>query len=75
MDGISGEFRKQRDTFKKLLKRHNIPFTELTTEDNSVKVLLILKRICMFSKAVISQSKWLIMNSDDFKESGAYLEY
>ncbi len=27
----------------------------------------------MLSKAVISQSKWLIMESDDFKESGAYL--
>lgn len=68
--GYSGEFRKQRDTFKKLLKRHNIPFTELTTEDKECENFIDIKKdmLCL-SKAVISQSKWLIMNSDDFKES------
>ncbi len=68
--GYSGEFRKQRDTFKKLLKRHNIPFTELTTEDKQCESFTDIKKdmLCL-SKAVISQSKWLIMNSDDFKES------
>lgn len=68
--GYSGEFRKQRDTFKKLLKRHNIPFTELTTEDKQCESFIDIKKdmLCL-SKAVISQSKWLIMNSDDFKES------
>ncbi len=35
--GYSGEFRKQRDTFKKTLKKTYIPFTELQLKINSVK--------------------------------------
>ncbi|KAF7670542.1 hypothetical protein TCON_2822, partial [Astathelohania contejeani] len=65
--GYAGEFGEQRKAFKKLLKRKNIHFTELSNNDPTKHLYPeIQKDSLLLSNAVVSQSKWIIMNSDDF---------
>ncbi|CCV02403.1 hypothetical protein IIV31_031L [Armadillidium vulgare iridescent virus] len=68
--GYTGDFGEQRKAFKKLLRRKNIEFSELSSNDpKKDKFPTIQEDILSLSNAVAAQSKWLIMNSDDFKDS------
>lgn len=68
--GYTGDFGEQRKAFKKLLRRKNIDFTELSSNDPRKDEFPEIQRdVSSLSNAVAAQSKWLIMNSDDFKDS------
>lgn len=68
--GYSGEFYTQRLSFKKLLKRKEINFREIyNTDPERNNFPSIEEDIKYLSNAVVAQSKWLIMNSDDFKDA------
>lgn len=68
--GYTGGFNAQRRSFKKLLSNNLIVFSELKTEDPKCDFFEDIKKdmLCL-SKAVTAQSKWIIMNSDDFKDA------
>ncbi|AAB94462.1 146R [Invertebrate iridescent virus Kaz2018] len=66
--GYEGDYKKQRDSFKKLLKRHNIDFEELKSNDIECENYPEIKvDMANLSNGVISQSKWLILNIYNFK--------
>jgi hypothetical protein len=67
--GYTGAFGEQRKGFKKLLKRHNLPFEEIKSSDVKCSLYSNIQRdMNILNKGVVSQSKWLIMNIDSFKK-------
>ncbi len=65
--GYEGEYRKQRENFIRMLKRNEIPFTELTQKDKEIELYPTIKEEIELLPANVTNSKFLIMEPDDMK--------
>ncbi|CCV02461.1 hypothetical protein IIV31_089R [Armadillidium vulgare iridescent virus] len=66
--GYSGTLRSQKQTFKGLLDRHEIPVKELTSSmDDCCLFPDIKKDMCTLPSKASSQMKWMIMDPEDYK--------
>jgi hypothetical protein len=67
--GYEGEFRYQKKAFIKMLKRNDIPFDELTSNDKEIELYPTIKEELALLPSNVKNSKFLIMEPRNLKKS------
>lgn len=67
--GYEGEYYNQKQLFCRMLKRNNIPFSELKHTDSDIVLYPSIKKEMdlLPHKAAVTSSKWLVMKPYDIK--------
>jgi hypothetical protein len=67
--GYEGEYRKQRQNFKKMLQNNNIEYRELTQEDEEIELYPTIRKELQFitNEGARQNAKFLIMEPRDLK--------
>ncbi|ADO00348.1 hypothetical protein WIV_gp006 [Wiseana iridescent virus] len=65
--GYTGEYYKQRQNFKKMLKNNNIPYRELTQKDKEIELYPTIQEELQLIPTNVKHSKFLIMEPKDLK--------
>jgi hypothetical protein len=65
--GYEGDYKKQRQNFKKMLKNNNISYRELTQQDEEIGQYPTIQEELQLLPSNVKHSKFLIMEPNDFK--------
>jgi MSV199 domain/Protein of unknown function (DUF3627)/Centromere-associated protein K len=65
--GYDGEYKKQRQNFKKMLNNNAIEYRELTQHDKEIELYSSIKDEISLLPSNVTNSKFLIMEPDDLK--------
>ena len=65
--GYDGEYYKQRQNFKKMLKNNDIPYRELTQKDKEIELYPTIQEELQLVPSNVKHTKFLIMEPDDLK--------
>jgi hypothetical protein len=65
--GYEGDLTDQRQNFVRMLKRNEIPFTELTQKNKEIEMYPTIKEEIKLLPINVKHSKFLIMEPDDIK--------
>jgi hypothetical protein len=65
--GYDGEYYKQRQNFKKMLKNNDIPYSELTQKDKEIEQYPTIQEELQLLPSNVTNSKFLIMEPNDLK--------